>query len=114
MTPTALIDWNDSLSVNVAEIDAQHQTLAGMIAYAGTHFRTEETFFDGYCYPDTAAHTRDHAAFISQVKEFKTAFDSGKVGVSIEVMDFLSNWLRNHIKGSDKKYGPFLNKKELR
>ena len=33
--------------------------------------------------------------------------------ISIEVMNFLKDWLSNHILGSDKRYGPFLNGKGL-
>jgi len=29
--------------------------------------------------------------------------------LSLEVMNFLKDWLMNHIQGSDKKYGPYLN-----
>lgn len=28
-------------------------------------------------------------------------------------MDFLSSWLVEHIQGSDKKYGPFLNQRGI-
>ena len=45
---------------------------------------------------------------------YKKGFDEGKVLLSIDVIDFLKDWLINHIQGSDKKYGPFLNEKGLR
>ena len=31
--------------------------------------------------------------------------------MTVEVMNFLKDWLSNHIQTSDKKYGPFLNSK---
>ncbi len=31
--------------------------------------------------------------------------------ITIEVLHFLREWLENHLLGSDKKYGPFLNSK---
>jgi len=52
--------------------------------------------------------------FVAKVSEFKDGFEKGKLGLSISVMDFLSDWLRNHIKGVDKKYGPFFNEKGLK
>jgi hemerythrin len=127
-----LIQWNSSLSVGISLIDSQHQKLVGMIndlddamrqgkgkdvlgklvrglvAYAVTHFQTEEKYFDQFGYPETAPHKQEHAAFTRKVAEFQAGFEAGTLGLSMQVMNFLSDWLQNHIKGIDKKYSPFL------
>ena len=129
----ALITWDSRFSVNVNEIDKQHQKLVsmindlndamrqgkgkdvlgkiinGLITYTGTHFKTEEDYFDKLGYPDTAAHKDEHAVFVKKVSDFNADFQAGKLGVSIEVMNFLRDWLSAHIKGADKKYSLFLN-----
>jgi hemerythrin-like metal-binding domain len=134
----ALIQWNESFSVNVGEIDGQHQKLIGMIndlndamrqgkgkdilgkilngliGYAGTHFKLEEKYFDQFGYPDTDNHKKEHSNFKQKVAAFKNDFNAGKLGLSIELIDFLSDWLRNHIMGIDKKYAPFFTEKGLK
>lgn len=134
----AFIQWDDSLSVNVVEIDKEHQKLVGMINdlhdamrhgqsklilsniinglidYAGTHFRTEEGYFERFGYPDAIMHKQEHVAFTQKIAEFKYKYDAGKVGLSMDIMNFLSEWLRHHIKVVDKKYGPFFNEKGLK
>jgi hemerythrin len=134
----AFIEWKDSLSVGIKEIDLQHQKLIeminnlhdamhqgkgkdvlgeiikGLVGYADTHFLTEEKYFDQFGYPDTGSHKKEHSAFTQKIAEFKVGFDAGKLALSITVMDFLSSWLRNHIKVVDKKYGPFFNEKGLK
>jgi hemerythrin len=134
----ALIQWNEGLSVDVAEIDKQHQTLVsminelsdamkqgkgkdalakilnGLISYTATHFKTEEKYFDLHKYPGTVIHKKEHAAFVQKVSDFKDGFEKGKLSVTIEVMNFLSDWLKNHIKGTDKKYSVFFNEKGLK
>jgi hemerythrin len=134
----ALIHWDSSFSVNVAEIDRQHQKLVqminglndamregkgkdvlanvidGLIGYTRTHFGTEEKYFDQFQYPDRDNHKKEHVEFVKKVSEFREKFEKGQIGLSIQVMNFLSDWLRNHIMGVDKKYGPFFNEKGLR
>jgi hemerythrin len=88
--------------------------ISGLIDYTVSHFRTEEKYFDRYGYPETDRHKKEHSDFVDKVSEFKNGFDQGKLSVSVEVMRFLSQWLQNHIKGTDKKYGPFLNEKGLK
>jgi hemerythrin len=134
----AFIEWNNSFSVGVSEIDLQHQKLVemindlhdamlqgkgkavlgdiikGLVDYAVTHFLTEEKYFDQFRYPDAGSHKEEHSAFTQKVAEFKNGFDAGKLALSITVMDFLSSWLRNHIKGVDKKYEPFFVEKGLK
>jgi hemerythrin len=132
-----LISWDETFKVGVAEIDEQHKNLVRLIndlhsgmtqgqgksvigkilndlfAYTATHFNTEEFYFGKLGYPDSAPHKQEHAAFVAKVVAFKQDFDAGKIGLSISVMTFLRDWLKGHIKGSDKKYGPFFNSKGI-
>jgi hemerythrin len=134
----ALITWNNNLSVRVAEIDQQHKILITMIndlndamkigkgkdalgkivegltAYTVTHFKTEEKYFAQFGYPDTVNHKKEHAAFIQKVSSFKDGLEKGKLTLTLDVVDFLSDWLKTHIMGTDKKYSQFFNEKGLK
>jgi len=134
----ALIEWSDGLSVNVQEIDGEHkrlvktinelnqamrerkgkEALGGIVStladYAVTHFATEEMYFDKYLYPQREGHKTEHRAFVAKVSDFQKEYESGKIALSVEVMNFLSGWLADHIIGSDKKYSSFLNERGVR
>ncbi len=123
-----LIEWSDSLSVQIAEIDAQHQQLVGMINelhdamkagraqhslgnivtrlayYAETHFATEERYFTDYAYPRASAHTAEHHAFMEKVKGYERDLTAGRLMLSMDVMKFLGDWLVRHIQGVDQQY----------
>ena len=123
-----LIKWDESLSVGIVKIDDQHRklirmindlnlamntgksrkmlgsVLSDMIEYAQIHFQTEEEYFARYNYVEKSKHEREHGGFISKVFDFNEKFDQNKEEITTEVLDFLSNWLVNHIKGSDMKY----------
>ena len=127
-----LIQWNDSLSVNINFIDRQHQHLIQLIndlhqamkerrareamggiieelsQYAQEHFMTEERLFIKYDYPQKATHVNEHNRFINQVVDFKDSFNAGRTTLSLEIMNFLNQWLLDHIRKSDKAYAPFL------
>jgi hemerythrin len=131
----ALISWHSNYTVNVKEIDKQHQHLinimnelhdsmkAGkgkevlgtvldeLIKYTDFHFKYEEKLFDQYSFPETNLHKRQHTDLVEQVVSFKKNFDSGRKVLTMEVMDFLKSWLTGHIVGSDKNYSAFLNSK---
>jgi len=129
----AIVEWNDNLSVNVAEIDKQHKGLVkmineladamkegrgkeiisdiikGLVDYTIVHFKYEEKLFDKYGYEDTKAHKLEHQSFVKKVEEFKKAFESDDTITTTELMSFMCEWLRAHIKKTDKKYSSFLN-----
>jgi len=133
----ALIIWSDELSVNVDRIDGQHRRLVAMIndlndamkarkgqetlntilekmvAYAEEHFILEEYYFEKFGYSEAATHKIEHSQFVGKVAEFKSGFESGKLMLTIEIMDFLKDWLIRHIKGSDQKYSAFFNENGL-
>ena len=132
-----LVQWKESLSVNVTEIDGQHKTLVsminylhssmkrgdgklavgevvnGLIKYSDSHFATEERYFDQFGYPEAASHKQEHTLFSQKVLEFKPEVEKGNVVLAIQVILFLSDWLQNHIKECDKKYSQFFNAKGL-
>ncbi len=130
-----LIKWNDTLSVEVDEFDRQHQRLitminrlhdgmlnrvartvledilSGLYEYALEHFASEETLFDRYGYPDREEHKKEHVAFMEKVIEFKQGFEEGRLLLSMDVINFLLDWLGTHIEDTDKKYASFLSEK---
>lgn len=127
------VTWDDEVfSVRVREIDEQHKVLFGMVNklyrcltsgktegigdilgelanYTVNHFALEEKYFDKFGYPETAQHKKIHKALVDQVVAFITEFKEGRAVVDFRLLNFLRGWLQNHIKGEDKKYGPFLN-----
>lgn len=134
-----LMEWTDKLSVGVSQFDNEHKKLVamvndlfdavqggrgkealakildGLIAYTKTHFANEERYFQQHGYPDLAAHKAEHDALAKQVMEVQRKYHSGATAtLSMEVMNFLKNWLVRHIQGTDKKYGPFLNGKGVK
>jgi len=44
-----------------------------------------------------------------KVQDVQKKYLEGSTILSQEVMNFLKEWLRNHIQGEDKKYGTFFN-----
>ena len=134
----ACIRWQHSFSVKVGKIDLQHQRLVQMInelddamrmgkgkallnslivelfKYTQEHFATEEKYFDQFGYPEAAAHKQEHRQFLTRVKNFYDKHLANQLGLSIEVMNFLSDWLKTHIQGSDQKYAPHFHQHGLK
>jgi hemerythrin-like metal-binding protein len=133
---TKLITWTDNLSVNVTEFDEQHKKLIGIINrmydalksgrgqeavetilpelvdYTREHFANEEALMQKLNYPGYVDHKAKHAALTSQVSEYVNRLKAGKSTAAVEMMEFLKKWLSSHIKGVDKKYGPYLGGKQ--
>lgn len=125
------IQWQNSLSVYIPEIDKQHQdlidavhtlsdaiekgedqdvikkTLDDLVDYALTHFATEERLFDQHEYPDREPHRQQHREFAEQVFSLKSKCDTGSDSISQQLAEYLSTWVDEHIKCWDKKYGVF-------
>jgi len=130
-----LITWNDNYSVNISEIDSQHKKLIELINqlheamrvgkgkdilgkilgelvnYTVYHFGTEEKLFNKYGYHEFVKHKKQHDDLTGQVRDTADKFGKGDNIITVEVMNFLKNWLNDHILASDKKYAPFLNSK---
>lgn len=130
--------WEDRFSVGVASIDTQHKKLIDLInelhdarlkgksgealthifgelaTYTVDHFAHEEKLFDQTKYPATATHKAEHDALRTKVRELQAAMEGQKFPFTMELMDFLREWLQKHILGSDKGYSSHLTSAGIR
>lgn len=133
-----LITWNDSYSVKVGSIDKQHQklfdimnrlheamsvgkgqalvktVLQELIDYTTTHFASEEATLEKQGYPTLAAHKAEHKALLEKVRTYQKDYLGGKTGMASSLLQFLVEWLKQHIQQTDKKYSQFLNDQGVR
>ena len=129
----ALVSWDEKLSVGVRSIDDQHNKLVtllnqlhdgmmagkgkevvgpvlmGLIDYTATHFKHEEDLFTRTGYPETEAHKREHAELVRRVLQIQQTYEEkGPSVLTIQVMNFLKDWLTHHILGADRAYSAHL------
>ena len=133
----ALFAWSEKYSPNIQEIDDQHKKLIGMIVqlndamrqgkgkqvlgdvlgnliqYTRSHFAAEERLLKANGYPEYDEHKAKHEKMTRKVADIYREYQDGKATITLEVMNFLENWLDKHIMGTDKKYGPFLKSKGI-
>lgn len=123
--------WTEDLSVNNVNIDNEHKQLfallddfykgimenspklrlqeliKGLLEYTQTHFAREEAYMQRLGFPEFEAHKKQHDLFIDKANTFYTKMTEGKMILSLEVTNFLKDWLVTHIKGSDQKYARY-------
>ena len=121
----ALIVWDTRLETGHAKIDEQHQSMAeifnrlhgamkqgkgraeveGILVllkdYTMTHFAMEEELMDRHGYTGAARHRQIHADLAGQVTEVVGRFQAGGASLTLAVMNFLEDWLVQHIQGED-------------
>ena len=135
----AKIEWNDSLSIGIDLIDEQHKmliqrlndlskavemkqgeteimkTLEFMIDYTDFHFSSEEKHMTEQMYPGLDYQLKQHKEFKDTlahiVEDFEEEGPTRALVTSINT--FLVNWLINHIKDVDLKFGEFLKEKGI-
>jgi len=131
----SILEWSDSLKVNIRTIDKHHEQLVNyinelyramknresseaigtilndLIEYTANHFQYEENLFDQHGYPETDQHKDIHKKLVAKVVDFQKQFDRGDVNMELPLLEFLKDWLVNHIMKTDKRYVAFLHEK---
>ncbi|GAA6203457.1 bacteriohemerythrin [Thalassotalea sp. SU-HH00458] len=122
------IVWKEEYSVGIESLDQDHKTLIDLlnkfitaydfamsesferealdelIAYTKYHFEREEALMLKHHYPDVVEHKAEHKKMFEQVEKFEDLYiDKGHEALE-EISQFLTNWLINHINGTDKAY----------
>lgn len=74
------------------------------------HFSTEEQFFNSFNYLDKEKHLREHHEFNEKIVRFKKEYQEGLVCIDESLIEFLLNWLKEHLLDTDKKFTESLKK----
>jgi len=132
------IEWRDSLSVGVDEIDAQHKHLIDkynafftayfegraddevirllnfLEIYVATHFADEESLQQRIDFPDYQRHRQEHREFTRKVTLFKKRIE--KEGPTKDLFTsvglLMTGWLIDHISVMDRAIGRFIAERE--
>ena len=124
--------WDDSLSVQIQEIDEDHRKLVDLFNMLNRsivegdasdyieavleellsctiwHFRHEERLMTKYSYEGLLEHKKEHQELIESAMELKQKFLQKEKTLSSEDIEFLEHWLTGHILGVDMELGSFL------
>lgn len=124
---TEFLKWSNEYSIGLEEIDNQHKKLLNIINklyqsftsreenekmeeiltemadYTKYHFGTEERYFKQFGYKNSLDHLENHKMYVNKLATFQDDFKRNRT-ITYSVMNFLRNWLVNHIQGVDREY----------
>lgn len=124
--------WSDDYSVHFRVIDNDHKdlieivnvlydaianaegraqigrTLSRLATYVDAHFAREEQLMEEYNYPGVAAHKRLHRRLARTVHAIRKVFAENPKSIDPnKLLNFLKEWLVQHILNQDTKYTPY-------
>lgn len=129
--------WKKSYELKIPEVDMQHRQLVGMInelsdammeqrgyrtvphileelvVYVQQHFADEQKVMMECHYPETDQHIKKHNEFTEKVVAFKGVYDQDHELDPRELLDFLCDWLVNHITVDDKAIAKHIRRVKL-
>ena len=132
LSDKSYLEWKDEYSVGIDSIDQQHKRLVNLINqlhtavtystgeeferealdelvdYTKTHFTYEEGLMEQNGYPDFDSHKAQHKQMIEKVGEVLAEYERDQDTAMNNALSYLSDWLINHINGTDKQYSSFL------
>ena len=91
-----------------ADSETISDLLTDMKEYTSYHFGSEERYMAECGYPDIEAHIRAHDYFRRKVDELWSDRLAHRKGLPTDILQFLYEWLTEHILSCDKKYAPLV------
>ena len=121
------LEWNPNWETGIRKIDQQHKELFHQIealfiaihedhaaaqiqgllkflaSYVDVHFSAEESEMKASDYPGFASHKVTHDDMRKKVATLLLQFHSDPKVIEDSVIDFIIDWLVNHINGEDRR-----------
>lgn len=121
------LEWEEKYSVGVKLIDDQHKTMfetinrlidvlqaptkellddiiKSLVDYKRFHFATEEQYFDQFDYERKEEHKAKHLEFNETLNKIEEESNHDSIVLAYKLVDFLEDWLINHLMIEDQKY----------
>ncbi len=122
------LEWDDKYSVEVEEIDNQHKLMfktinelidaiyttptkeklepiiEQLINYKKYHFATEEKYFIEFNYEKKDDHIAKHRLFTKRLEELQGEAGEDQLTFAFKLVDFLEDWLIDHLMTVDQEY----------
>lgn len=120
--------WEDKYSVGVKLIDDQHKKMfavinelveiiastptkeqvshiiESLVQYKKFHFITEEKYFKEFNYEEAEEHIAKHHEFSERLETIQKKFGDDTLGLAFALVDFLEDWLIEHLLVVDHRY----------
>ena len=118
--------WDDEYRLKISLIDEQHKKLFELInkammvenfslinalelldqmkEYTREHFEIEEYFMKMCNYPELESHRNEHIDFANTIIDYKNRVVCGDYQIINEILEYIVEWVDNHIQVTDKKY----------
>lgn len=120
--------WDEKYSVGVELIDNQHKRmfetinqlvsvvtdkptpeklapmLKALLEYKQFHFATEEKYFRDFNYEGAEEHIKAHALFAEKLAMIQEQNKDNMTVMTYELLDFLEDWLLDHLMTVDQEY----------
>ncbi len=122
--------WDPQYTMHDETIDLQHQKLykitndlidryesgssdcydaiKNLVDYAAENFQSEQVVMMKSEYPDFQRHLKEHEFFVAKLKEFVEGYKNSKENLTLEMVNFLREWLSFHTIRYDVELGDHL------
>ncbi|MBU2491182.1 MAG: bacteriohemerythrin [Bacteroidetes bacterium] len=90
------------------EKEVLRETIIKLVDYTKFHFGYEEKHMTQFAYNKLDGHKLQHQVFVKQIVDVLENLKLGKYeNLTEEILNFLSDWLIEHILKQDKEYSKF-------
>ena len=127
-----MFEWSTDYAVGIGQVDEEHQQLfvlaehlhramlegngkatlvnllARLVDYTCYHFTHEEQLMERIQYPGYRQHQQEHTVLRSRVRELQDRAASGEMTMTMDVAQFLMEWIKHHIIASDRRIGNYM------
>jgi hemerythrin-like metal-binding protein len=124
----ALLTWEDQFTVGIESMDRQHKLLFetlnelhrswmkgeakdlteplvwNLLAYVRQHFLAEEAMLANSNFPGLVQQRLLHRNLMQKVEQYAARFHKGENAIDLPFLQFLRDWLTNHVQNVDRSY----------